>query len=39
MVKKKMSLAEFLRNNRGINAGSDVPRALLEYLYTTGETM
>eukprot|EP00002_Diphylleia_rotans_P006991 TRINITY_DN1646_c0_g1_i13.p1 TRINITY_DN1646_c0_g1~~TRINITY_DN1646_c0_g1_i13.p1 ORF type:complete len:1215 (-),score=306.59 TRINITY_DN1646_c0_g1_i13:1714-5358(-) len=33
MVKKKMSLEEFVRNNRGIDNGKDLPHALLEQLY------
>eukprot|EP00004_Rigifila_ramosa_P007117 TRINITY_DN1802_c0_g1_i1.p1 TRINITY_DN1802_c0_g1~~TRINITY_DN1802_c0_g1_i1.p1 ORF type:complete len:941 (-),score=212.16 TRINITY_DN1802_c0_g1_i1:101-2923(-) len=34
-VKKKMSLAEFLRNNRGIDNGQDVPKEFLEALYNS----
>jgi brefeldin A-resistance guanine nucleotide exchange factor 1 len=30
---KKMTLAQFVRNNRGINQGADVPREMLEELY------
>eukprot|EP00002_Diphylleia_rotans_P002235 TRINITY_DN11401_c0_g1_i1.p1 TRINITY_DN11401_c0_g1~~TRINITY_DN11401_c0_g1_i1.p1 ORF type:complete len:1504 (+),score=330.80 TRINITY_DN11401_c0_g1_i1:68-4579(+) len=33
MVKKKMSLEEFIRNNRGIDNGKDLPQAFLESLY------
>jgi hypothetical protein len=32
-VVKKMSLADFLRNNRGINDGEDVPKDFLSRLY------
>ncbi|KAH3758012.1 cytohesin 1 [Pelomyxa schiedti] len=32
-VKNKMSKAEFLRNNRGINSGMDVPGEYLEKIY------
>jgi len=32
-VLKKMSLADFLRNNRGINDGKDVPEDFLSRLY------
>ncbi|KNE73111.1 hypothetical protein AMAG_17261 [Allomyces macrogynus ATCC 38327] len=32
-VKKKMTLAEFIRNNRGIDAGGNVPEATLRRLY------
>ena len=31
---KKMTLADFVRNNRGIDKGKDVPASLLETLYT-----
>jgi len=31
--KKKMKLDDFVRNNRGINNGGDLPRELLENLY------
>lgn len=31
--KKKMKLEDFIRNNRGINNGADLPRELLETLY------
>lgn len=33
MVKNKMSKADFLRNNRGINDGGDLPSEFLESLY------
>ena len=33
MVKQKMSKAEFLKNNRGIDDGSDVPEAYMSSLY------
>lgn len=32
-MKKKMTLEEFIRNNRGINEGEDLPRQFLEDLY------
>ncbi|KAI9217590.1 Sec7 domain-containing protein, partial [Blastocladiella britannica] len=32
-VKKKMSLADFIRNNRGIDGGADLPQKLLRKLY------
>eukprot|EP00250_Pteridium_aquilinum_P020997 c25007_g1_i1 orf=351-5705(+) len=32
-VKNKMSKAEFLRNNRGINDGKDIPEDFMEALY------
>jgi hypothetical protein len=32
-MKKKMTLDEFIRNNRGINEGDDLPRQFLEDLY------
>eukprot|EP00898_Chlorokybus_atmophyticus_P000253 jgi/Chlat1/1228/Chrsp115S01684 len=32
-VKKKMTMEEFIRNNRQINAGQDLPRDMLEELY------
>ena len=32
-IAKKMTLAEFLRNNRGINDGADLPAELLEGIY------
>ena len=32
-VDKKMTLDQFLRNNRGINGGEDLPRDFLEKLY------
>ena len=32
-IKKKMSLEEFVRNNRGINGGYDLPEALLTSVY------
>ena len=35
MQDKKMTLDQFLRNNRGINQGEDLPRSLLEELYTS----
>ena len=31
---KKMTLADFIKNNRGINKGKDVPTTLLETLYS-----
>lgn len=31
--RKKMKLEDFIRNNRGINDGQDLPRELLEALY------
>lgn len=31
---KKMTLEQFIRNNRGINQGEDLPRSVLEELYT-----
>jgi Sec7-like guanine-nucleotide exchange factor len=33
--KKKMKLEEFVRNNRGIDEGEDLPREMLETLYHT----
>jgi len=39
-VAKKMTREEFIRNNRGINGGKDLPKAYLEHLYediTTNE--
>ena len=33
MVKTKMSLEEFVKNNRGIDDGADLPRAFLTDLY------
>ena len=33
MVKSKMSKADFLRNNRGINDGGDLPAEFMEALY------
>lgn len=33
LVKNKMTLAQFISNNRGINAGQDVPQPMLERLY------
>lgn len=33
MVKNKMSKADFLRNNRGINDGGDLPAEFMEALY------
>ena len=35
---KKMTLDEFLRNNRGINDGKDLPREFLENLYNEIKT-
>ena len=32
-IKNKMTKAEFTRNNRGINAGADLPAELLESVY------
>ncbi|RHY24929.1 hypothetical protein DYB32_009551, partial [Aphanomyces invadans] len=32
-IQKKMTLDEFVRNNRGINGGQDLPREYLELLY------
>ncbi|ORZ35604.1 hypothetical protein BCR44DRAFT_1513085 [Catenaria anguillulae PL171] len=32
-VKRKMSVTDFVRNNRGIDAGGDLPAALLRRLY------
>jgi len=32
--KKKMTRQQFIRNNRGINKGSDLPEAMLAWLYT-----
>lgn len=32
-VKKKMTCEEFIRNNRGINGGADLPHAFLRELY------
>ena len=34
-IRNKMTLEQFISNNRGINAGGDVPRQLLEGLYFT----
>ena len=34
-IRNKMTLEQFINNNRGINAGGDVPRQLLEGLYFT----
>lgn len=34
-VKKKMTVDEFVRNNRGINGGEDLPREFLRALYTS----
>lgn len=31
--RKKMKLEDFIKNNRGINNGTDLPRELLEELY------
>ena len=33
-IVKKMTLAEFIRNNRGINDGADLPADFLEGIYT-----
>lgn len=32
-VKKKMALQDFIRNNRGINNGKDLPKSMLEQIY------
>lgn len=32
-VKKKMTIEDFIRNNRGINDGNDLPKHLLEAIY------
>ena len=32
-VKKHMTMDEFVRNNRGIDNGKDLPRELLEAVY------
>ena len=32
-VKNKMTLEQFVRNNRGTNGGSDWPRETLEYIF------
>lgn len=32
-VKRKMTCAEFVANNKGVNAGSDFPRDFLEELF------
>ncbi|KAK9841755.1 hypothetical protein WJX81_000904 [Elliptochloris bilobata] len=34
-VKKKMTVDEFVRNNRGINSGEDLPREFLRALYVS----
>lgn len=34
-LKKKMSLDEFIRNNRGIDDGQDLPKELLQRLYVS----
>jgi len=34
-VKKKMTADEFVRNNRGINGGEDLPRDFLRALYAS----
>ena len=34
MVKKKMTRAEWLKNNRGLNAGKDLPEDFLLDLYS-----
>ncbi|EIE18029.1 Sec7-domain-containing protein, partial [Coccomyxa subellipsoidea C-169] len=34
-VKKKMTCEEFIRNNRGINGGADLPHAFLRELYAS----
>ena len=34
-VKKKMTVDEFVRNNRGINGGEDLPREFLRALYVS----
>jgi hypothetical protein len=33
-VKKRMTVDEFVKNNRGIDNGNDVPREFLEEVYT-----
>lgn len=33
-IKKRMSVDDFVRNNRGIDDGHDIPRHFLEELYT-----
>ena len=32
---KKMTMEEFVRNNRGINASGDLPRDYLESIFTS----
>lgn len=32
-VKRKMTIEDFLKNNRGINDGKDLPEALLRSIY------
>ena len=34
-VKKKMTCEEFIRNNRGINGGADLPHSFLRELYAS----
>ena len=34
-MKKKMTADEFVRNNRGINGGEDLPREFLRALYAS----
>ena len=34
-VKKKMTCEEFIRNNRGINGGADLPHQFLRELYAS----
>ncbi len=34
-VKKKMTCEEFIRNNRGINGGADLPHQFLRELYVS----
>lgn len=34
-VKKKMTCEEFIRNNRGINGGADLPHPFLRELYAS----
>ena len=34
-VKKKMTLEEFIRNNRGINSGENLPQEFLQSLYVS----
>ncbi|KAF6004018.1 ADP-ribosylation factor guanine nucleotide-exchange factor [Cyanidiococcus yangmingshanensis] len=34
-IRRKMTLEDFIRNNRGINDGADLPRELLVDIYTS----